>query len=169
MYVMQEICLKVVVQWRMKPAGVMTWATVACDGFKSPLVFTEEGVMVLPCITESFVNRFVFIQDGAPSHISNLASSSAKIISTDLGIKTCGLPEVQISTQWTFLSRLSYRVMTGLNLTQVWLLWKMPFLLYVLLWMKKYSTAFMPLSCQSFEAYDQDKRKLFWNLIAAIY
>lgn len=29
-----------------KPAGVMMWTEVASDGYKSPLVFIEEGVKV---------------------------------------------------------------------------------------------------------------------------
>ena len=70
---------------RMKPAGVMVWAAVASDGSKSPLIFIKEGVKVntqlyikmlaenvLPWITKSFGNSYVFTQDGAPSHTSNL-------------------------------------------------------------------------------------------------
>lgn len=76
---------------RMKPAGVMVWAAVASDGSKSPLVFIEEGVRVntqvyikmldekvFPWITESFGKRYVFTQDGAPSHTSNLTQKWCK-------------------------------------------------------------------------------------------
>ena len=70
---------------RMKPAGVVVWVAVASCGPKSPLFFIEDGVKVNtqvyikkltekvePWITQSFRNRFIFTQDGASSHTSNL-------------------------------------------------------------------------------------------------
>ncbi|KAG1684011.1 hypothetical protein GQR58_009609 [Nymphon striatum] len=47
--------------------------------------------------------RYVFTQDGAPSHTSKLTRSSANIISTDFGTRTSGFPQVQ-TVQWTGLS-----------------------------------------------------------------
>ena len=76
---------------RMKPDGVMVWSAVDSDGSKSALVFIEVGVRVntqvyikmltgsvLTWITESFGNRYVFTQDGAPSHTSNLTKHWCK-------------------------------------------------------------------------------------------
>ena len=69
----------------IKPAGVMVWAAVAFDYYRSPFVFIEESVKVntqvyikiltekvLPRITESFGNRYVFTEDVVSSHRSNL-------------------------------------------------------------------------------------------------
>lgn len=76
---------------RQKPAGVMVWAAVASDGTKSPLVFIKEGVKVnsqvylkmleehlLPWLTASFPDGYVFTQDGAPSHTSNVTQQWCK-------------------------------------------------------------------------------------------
>ena len=76
---------------RQKPAGVMVWAAVASDGTKSPLVFIKEGVkvnsqvylkmleeQVLTWVTESFPGGYVFTQDGAPSHTSNVTQQWCK-------------------------------------------------------------------------------------------
>uniref|UniRef100_A0A6A7FUG0 Uncharacterized protein n=1 Tax=Hirondellea gigas TaxID=1518452 RepID=A0A6A7FUG0_9CRUS len=81
-----------VVGKRQKPASCMVWAGVTCDGQKTPLIFIEEGVkvnsrvyldllesQVAPWITNAFRNRdFVFQQDGAPAHTSNLFQKWAK-------------------------------------------------------------------------------------------
>ena len=76
---------------RQKPAGVMVWAAVASDGTKSPLLFIEEGVKVnslvylqmlkekvLPWVTEAFGEHYVFTQDGAPAHTSNVTQMWCK-------------------------------------------------------------------------------------------
>ena len=76
---------------RQEPAGVMVWAAVASDGSKSPLVFIQEGVevnsqvylqvleeKVLPCCTNAFGNQYVFTQDGAPAHTSNVTQAWCK-------------------------------------------------------------------------------------------
>ncbi|KAG1662924.1 Transposable element Tcb2 transposase [Nymphon striatum] len=76
---------------RMKPAGVMVWAAVSSDGRKSPLVFIEQGTKVnsvvymklleenvLPWVTQAFGDNYVFIQDGAPSHMSNVTQQWCK-------------------------------------------------------------------------------------------
>lgn len=71
---------------RQKPAGVMVWAAVSSDGRKSPLIFIEDGVKVnnlvyiqmleekvLPWVTEAFGTDYIFTQDGAPAHTSNIS------------------------------------------------------------------------------------------------
>uniref|UniRef100_A0A3P8TI71 Paired domain-containing protein n=1 Tax=Amphiprion percula TaxID=161767 RepID=A0A3P8TI71_AMPPE len=76
---------------RQNPAGVMVWAAVASDGSKSPLVFIQEGVKVnsqvylqmleekvLPWCTNAFGNQYVFTQDGAPAHTSNITQAWCK-------------------------------------------------------------------------------------------
>ena len=76
---------------RQKPAGVMVWAAVASDGTKSPLIFIKEGVKVnsqvymqmldekvLPWLTETFGKKYVFSQDGAPAHTSNVTQAWCK-------------------------------------------------------------------------------------------
>lgn len=73
---------------RQKPAGVMVWAAVASNGTKSPLIFIEEGVKVnsqvyikmlkdkvLPWVTGAFGNCYIFTQDGAPAHTSNVTQA----------------------------------------------------------------------------------------------
>ena len=70
---------------RQKPTGVMVWAAVGSDGSTSPLVFIDEGVKinsdvyikmltesVLPWVSETHVNGYIFTQDGAPAHTSNV-------------------------------------------------------------------------------------------------
>jgi inhibitor of nuclear factor kappa-B kinase subunit alpha len=82
-----------VVGKRQKPASCMVWAGVrlAMDR-RPPLLFIEEGVkvnfrdyldllesQVAPWITNAFGNKdFVFQQDGAPAHTSNLVQKLAK-------------------------------------------------------------------------------------------
>ena len=76
---------------RQKPAGVMVWASVASDVAKPPLVLIKEGINVnsqvylktleehvLPWVTASFPNGYVFIQDGAPSHTANVTQQWCK-------------------------------------------------------------------------------------------
>ena len=76
---------------RQKPAGVMVWAAVASDGEKSPLIFIEEGAKVnsqvylkmleenvLPWLTETFGEQYIFTQDGAPAHTSNVSQKWCK-------------------------------------------------------------------------------------------
>jgi transposase len=102
---------------RMKPAGVMVWAAVASDGSKSPLVFIEEGInvstrvyiimlteKVIPCIAESFGNRYVFTEDGASSHTSNLTQQWWKDHFSGFWDKNMCFPQVQASTQCTLLT-----------------------------------------------------------------
>ena len=76
---------------RQKPASVMVWAAVASNGSKSPLIVIEEGVKVnshvylnmleekvLPWLTESFGDDFIFTQDGAPAHTANVTQQWCK-------------------------------------------------------------------------------------------
>lgn len=76
---------------RQKPTSVMVWAAVASDGRKSPLVVIDEGVKVnsqvylnmlkekvLPWLTESFGNDYIFTQDGAPAHTANVTQKWCK-------------------------------------------------------------------------------------------
>ena len=89
---------------------------------------------------------------------TNLTQQWCKIISTGFGAKTCILPQVQTSANWTLLPGPSYRVMTGLIPTQVWLIWKnaRPSCFMVCFGWRS-STAFIPLSYQSFGSYSQSK------------
>lgn len=90
---------------RIKPAGVMVWAAVASDGSKSPLVFIPEGVKVnsavyiemlktnvLPWVSEHFGNDYVFTQDGAPSHTSNVTQQWCKDHFSGFWDKNCWPP-----------------------------------------------------------------------------
>lgn len=76
---------------RQKPAGVMVWAAVGSDGSTSPLVFIDEGVKinsnvyiqmladdVLPWVTETYGDNYIFTQDGAPAHTSNVTQKWCK-------------------------------------------------------------------------------------------
>ena len=70
----------------------MVWAGVTCDGQKTPLIFIEDGVKVnsmvyldllqsrvAPWFTNAFGNKdYVFQQDGAPAHTSNIVQIWAK-------------------------------------------------------------------------------------------
>ena len=87
----QDICSlpdedKIVTR-KQGPTSVMVWAAASEEG-KSPLVFVNPGVKInaayyvetilekglLPWAKETFENRqYVFQQDGAPVHTSNLA------------------------------------------------------------------------------------------------
>ena len=71
---------------RQKPASVMVWAGVTSCGRKTPLIFIPEGVkvnqhvylamlrdQVKPWIdSNDWPSSYIFQQDGAPSHTSNL-------------------------------------------------------------------------------------------------
>uniref|UniRef100_A0A3P8WNH7 Tc1-like transposase DDE domain-containing protein n=1 Tax=Cynoglossus semilaevis TaxID=244447 RepID=A0A3P8WNH7_CYNSE len=76
---------------RQKRAEVMVWVAVASDGSKSPLVLIQEGVKVnsqvylqmleekvLPWGTNVFGNQYIFTQDGAPAHSSNVTQAWCK-------------------------------------------------------------------------------------------
>ena len=76
---------------RQKPASLMVWAAVASDGTKSPLVFIDQGVKVnsviyiqllekyvLPWVKKCFGNNYIFTQDGAPPHTSNISQNWCK-------------------------------------------------------------------------------------------
>uniref|UniRef100_A0A3P8VM51 Uncharacterized protein n=1 Tax=Cynoglossus semilaevis TaxID=244447 RepID=A0A3P8VM51_CYNSE len=60
-----------------KPAGVMLWTAVASYGSKSPLVFIQEE-KVLPWCTNVFGKQYIFTQDGAPTHTSNVTQTWCK-------------------------------------------------------------------------------------------
>lgn len=72
---------------RQKPASVMVWAGVTTSGKKTPLIFVEQGVKingpkyvemmqedVLPWLEDSGA-PYLFMQDEAPAHTSNVAQN----------------------------------------------------------------------------------------------
>ncbi|XP_029636851.1 uncharacterized protein LOC115212152 [Octopus sinensis] len=70
---------------RQKATLLMMWASVASDGFKSPLMLASKAnsevyveildEKLLLRVTESFDDRHVFTQDRAPAYTSNLTQS----------------------------------------------------------------------------------------------
>ena len=80
---------------------------------------------VLPWITESFGNSYVFTQDGASSqHIEFDAAVVQRSFQRVLGQKHVASLKSrhQPNHQWTLISGISQRMMSVLNPTQVWLL-----------------------------------------------
>ena len=91
----------------------MLWAAVSFDGSKSTLVFIEKGVKVdtqvcieilaekdLPWITESFGKRYVLAKVCDPFHKLNVTQQWCQVFfSAGFEINTCGLSQVQTSTQ----------------------------------------------------------------------
>lgn len=67
------------------PTSFMVWVLVASDGPQPPLIFSDAALKVsnedcveilvgkvLPWVTETFGDHYIFFQDGTSSHTSNL-------------------------------------------------------------------------------------------------
>ena len=94
-----------------KPVDVMVWVAVVSNVSKSPLLFIPEEITVnsqiyvemlkskvLAWFSEQFENNYVFTQDGAPSHISNLTQKWCKDHFCNFWDKISSLHQTQILT-----------------------------------------------------------------------